>query len=624
VLYLVATILVAMAAANVTVLWPGLPGRLERVLLWIAMVPGLITLVALLLGFAGLLTPTAMLLAHGAIAIASGVVAWRRGNLALRLPSPKQEAGRALRSPWLWPLLLGGAAVIAWQVYVGLRIPPFGWDALSYHLPPAVWWLQAERIYSVPTQFTFGYAYPQGWSLLLLWQLAFTATDHLVNVTALPFVLFGTLAAYGLAREMGIGKRWAPWAGAFWALTPLVLEQLTVPYNDVAVGALTLGVFYFILRFWRSGGRSTGPLWVVGLLVGLILGTKPNGFLVLAFACVLMLFPRVQNWRSYISAVVGRGLCAGIPALALAGFWYIRNLVLYHNPLFPAKVSLLGHVIFPGPRTIKNLINMTPTQTKLQNLGLSLNEHLLRYTFDSPTGGLGPVFTCLGGAALVAMVVHAVTTRRWRLLAVTLAGGAIFLLQPFWYLRYSLFLPALAGVAFAYVLQRLARRRWRPWLQAAAVALLLYPLALVPFQPQTSAETLWQVDTAIAEGRRLSSAEFGLARDYAFVDSMPNLDHPANRIAYTEGRFVYPLFGRNRDRVVYYVPATTYDGWVSALLKERTTFLIIGADDAIEAAWAKSNPDRFVPWGRSWPYAVYLIRSDEPRNQELLRQGARP
>lgn len=459
VFYIAATSVVMVAAAGLTSLWPGLGGNFDRILGWFILVPALLTMVALALGLAGWLTPGAMLTAHSLVLAGVAVLWWKRrrerpdgsagGDDARRAPTAgARRAGvrwvPAAR-PWLWVMGAAWAGALGWMVYAGLLMPPFGWDGLSYHIPPAVWWLQAGRIYPVPTQFTFGYGYPQGMSLLILWQLAYTATDHLVNVVQVPFILLGVLAAYGLAREAGIGQPWSWWASAFWGLTPIVLEQAVVPYNDVAVAALTLAAFYLVLRFRRTGAK--GPLWLAGVALGVILGIKPNGFLVASVAGLLALLP---VGRGKLLPAFGQILLAlGLPSLLLAGYWYVRNLVLHRNPLYPAAVRLFGHTLFNGPRTVENLINVTPGQSRWHSFTMALHELSPWYTYDSPNGGFGPVFTALGVASLFAAGLHALVRRRWRVAALLGAGIMLLCLQPFKYPRYVLFLPALGGLSFA-------------------------------------------------------------------------------------------------------------------------------------------------------------------------------
>jgi 4-amino-4-deoxy-L-arabinose transferase-like glycosyltransferase len=627
--YIMATSVVMAAAALLAALWPGLEGKLNRIVAWIILVPALLILVALGLGLCGRLTPGAMLLSHVGILIVLIVPWWKRHaakkgqpeDVSYRDGSMHRPAGRMhawwgpVARPWLWVMGAAWAAALGWMTYAGLLMPPFGSDAVAYHLPPAVWWLQAGRIYPVPSQFTFGYGYPQGMSLLMLWQLAYTATDHLVNVIQVPFVVLGVLAAYGLAREAGIGRPWAWWAAAFFGLTPIVLEQAVVPYTDVAVAALTLAALYLVFRFRRSG--ESGYLWLAGVAVGLILSIKANGFLVAGIVGLLALVPSKR--RRPLIPTVGLAIVAlGVPALGLAGYWYIRNLVLYHNPLFPAAIKVLGHTVFPGPRTIQNLLNVTPGQTPWQSFLLALHEHSHWYTYDSPNGGFGPAFTILGIGAIAAAGLHALVSRRWWIVFQLGAGIVLLVLQPFKYPRYILFLPAVAGVAFAYVVQRMARRRTRWFLQAMAAVLMLLTLVAVPYQPQLSAETFLQVRSQTAAGRPPSAATFGLARDYAFIDTIPELNHPDNRIAYTEAGYVYALMGQNRSNRVYYVPASNADEWVRKLKDAQTTFVIIGDDRATELRWLKQHPEDFVLWSRTWPYSIYVLRSDLPRNQALL------
>lgn len=622
-LYTAATLLVWLSAAVAAAHWPALQGPLDHLLAWFVSVLTLITGSTLLLGLAGRLTVGWLLGLHVVLALGlCGFHWWTRRHQPPQPPMDgltiNERIAGALEQPWLWLPLLGWQGALLWSLVVGLNVPPFGWDALSYHMPPAVWWLQEGRIYPVPSEFTFGQAYPQGMSLLILWQLAFLATDHLVNLLQLPFAIMGGAAAYALTREVGVGRRWALWSSLFWGLTPLVVEQTLVPYTDVAVAALTLTALYFVLRFWRHSQSGTGHLWAAGCAVGLLLGIKANTFLVLGLAALLALAPLQRSRGKYVRSLWGRALALAVPSLLLAGYWYVRNLVRYRNPIYPVAVKLLGFTLFPGPRTVASLVTVTPDQTPWQTLMKGLREEIVTYSYDSPNGGFGSVFTCLGLAAVAAALVHGIQRKRWRLVTVLSFGILLFLLQPVKYPRYVLHLPALAGLSFGYCLHRLFRQAGRHLLQGAAAVLLLYTLFLIPFQPQLSSEDLWQVGTAEVAGKPLWSGSFGHACHYSFVSTTPHFSHPDNRIAYTGTEFVYPLMGPDRSNQVYHIPPVDYDQWLAELLQRQTTFLLVGRDSNVEHAWAQAHPEIFVPWAREWPVTIYLIRSKEPRNQMLL------
>ncbi|MDP3047122.1 MAG: hypothetical protein Q8O07_06545, partial [Chloroflexota bacterium] len=99
-------------------------------------------------------------------------------------------------------------------------------------------------------------------------------------------------------------------------------DNLLVPLCSVA-----LLVMVGILR----GGASSWRVWALGLICGLAALTKLSalGLLPLAgLVLVLAAWPR-RAWRSLFanSAIIGG--CV----VVLAGWWYVRNQVLYGDPL---------------------------------------------------------------------------------------------------------------------------------------------------------------------------------------------------------------------------------------------------------------------------------------------------
>ena len=77
--------------------------------------------------------------------------------------------------------------------------------------------------------------------------------------------------------------------------------------------------------------KSLGSALALGCLLGLALLSKLSALALVALTGLTLLLAawRARSWR----ALIGNSLAVGLPALAIAGWWYGRNWVLYRDPL---------------------------------------------------------------------------------------------------------------------------------------------------------------------------------------------------------------------------------------------------------------------------------------------------
>jgi hypothetical protein len=201
-------------------------------------------------------------------------------------------------------------------------LPPMGTDALTYHFPAAVHWLQQGRIERFQAWFfnpanTFS---PLAGSAWYAWLLGPIGNDTLAVHAQSPMVLLLFLAAVQIGRRLGASDWTAVLLAVAICLSRPVVFQLDKGKDDL-----------FLLAFFATAvaaivSPKTDPLrlWRVGLAVGLCLAIKYTAILAVP---MLLLALRKPRWRD--AAVV-----AGC-VLALAGPWYLTNWVQGGNPLFP-------------------------------------------------------------------------------------------------------------------------------------------------------------------------------------------------------------------------------------------------------------------------------------------------
>ncbi len=168
---------------------------------------------------------------------------------------------------------------------------------------------------------------------------------RLARLVSLAFGLLTVAAAWGLGREtfpQQPALALAP-AGVV-ALTPQFLFISGVVSNDSAAAALATCTLWAIARAVNRGITTQRSL-AIGLLAGLTGLTKTSGLLLIPLAGMLPLFaPRSSEDR--LRAIAKHLLMVGCSAAAVAGWWYLRNGILYQDPL-----AIQIHVNTPWGRT---------------------------------------------------------------------------------------------------------------------------------------------------------------------------------------------------------------------------------------------------------------------------------
>lgn len=197
---------------------------------------------------------------------------------------------------------------------------------------------------------------------------------RLARFVSLAFGLLTVVAAWGLGREIFHRQPgWALGVPTLVAFTPQFLFISGVVSNDSAAAALSTAALWAIARAVSRGVTSRRSL-TIGLLIGLAALTKTSTLLLIplaAIALILTLYKQSGNRppasktslseaafitckRSGVTCKRSGVHCSLLvseaafiaTAFAIGGWWYLRNAILYHDPL-----ALYVHVDTPWGRT---------------------------------------------------------------------------------------------------------------------------------------------------------------------------------------------------------------------------------------------------------------------------------
>jgi hypothetical protein len=162
---------------------------------------------------------------------------------------------------------------------------------------------------------------------------------RLGRFVSLVFGLLTVVAAWGLGREaFADHPGWALSVAAVVAFTPQFLFISGVTSNDSTAAACATAALWGVSRAANRGFTLRRSL-LAGLLIGLAVLAKTSNLLLLALAAMALVVAR-RPPRSgdrpaarYLSAVVGHLALIALVAAAVGGWWYLRNALLYGDPL---------------------------------------------------------------------------------------------------------------------------------------------------------------------------------------------------------------------------------------------------------------------------------------------------
>lgn len=244
------------------------------------------------------------------------------------------RTSRATRIPGLaWmalPLLVPSA--------LAAMLPPHTWDEVAYGAALPRDFAKAGRLFFNSDYGAYA-AFPANYEALVTASLLLTGDVRLTQLLNVVLALALAAIAALLARTLGVGKPASLVAGLLVLCAPVVIETAPLTKNDVANAFLqTLAVLVLATCLERRGHLA---LILSGAFLGVSVGIKYSSLhfaLTLAPWAVLLITRSAASWTDAL-----RRVSMWVASLAICGSpWYLRNLVLFSNPLFPFMNDWLG------------------------------------------------------------------------------------------------------------------------------------------------------------------------------------------------------------------------------------------------------------------------------------------
>lgn len=342
-----------------------------------------------------------------ALVLTSGTLADRFLSRSATKEEPVSPAlSTPAHSPYLWAAL-PMALVAGARLLKGLVAPPMAWDAMTYHLPKAAFWIQGGslRLPDLPDAWSSYRWLRSAGDILFSWVMLPTHSDLLLGLFGFAIWLLVLIAAARLARELGAKNDLAWLAGAVCASLPAVFAFMTANYVDNLLLFFTITAVTHLLRFrrtsrWQDAAHSLGGL-------GLAAATKVTAVPMAVVLAPLVLVPAFRRKRRTGTTA----LLAGVLLLPCVG--YVHTWAATGSPVYPFRAPGLSQL--PYHKDLADLLagNIAPAPPDIQT-----DKDALIRLFWSPPKGQGHMNLGLGGLTLLFWasvgVVYGLRTRRTR------------------------------------------------------------------------------------------------------------------------------------------------------------------------------------------------------------------
>lgn len=312
------------------------------------------------------------------------ILAWRLKSRAARADAYRAPTARERCRPptpaprWLVGLCLALTIPFAVRYLVYAWAPEVSPDGSTYHLGN-VFRFWAHNGFT-PIRDLYG-AMPEGLEMLFL--MAFSIGRHsAAALVHLSFLICLPLLIVSYSLRFGFPKAGFLAAVLIFA-SPMMGKDASEAYNDVALAAVSFGVFYAI-ELWIEE-RKGQFLIVAGLLAGFCFDIKYTGFVAAVYA-LSQLVPRLIRKRRFQWRKV---LLFAVPCVITVAPWLVKNAVYMHNPLSP-----FFNGIFPNPYNSPKFEREYSQAMAAYAGTTNIRDLAFKYTVTgtSVSGFFGPIF----------------------------------------------------------------------------------------------------------------------------------------------------------------------------------------------------------------------------------------
>ena len=219
-----------------------------------------------------------------------------------------------ISEPVVAVLALAVAAALFYSAALGLLTPPNDWDAMTYHLARASFWIQQQAVAYVPETHVIRInVNPPNAEIAALFTMLLSRGDRYVGLVQYTALLATAVGTYGISRRIGFDRRSASFGALLLVTTPVVILQGSTALNDVVVTSFLVAATYFLL------GETRREFGFGGLALALALGTKFTALVALPLVVFVALTGQPRRRRPSVAVALAAGIAAG-------SYWFVVNI----------------------------------------------------------------------------------------------------------------------------------------------------------------------------------------------------------------------------------------------------------------------------------------------------------
>lgn len=513
-------------------------------------------------------------------------------------------------SPDIFLFALIGLALIVtgYIVYLGYLFPPYAYDSLTYHLPPVASWIQNEKISIVPGIDGFSNYYPKNAELLFLWNLIFLKNDIGVDLIQFVFWLIGSLTVYSISRHIiKMDIRSSFLSGLLFFFTPMGLMQSKTCYVDVIFTAFFLIAVFFALDYILNYQKSS--LLLTSLTMGILAGIKPQSLLYISIIFSLIMFIIIIEHRYKWSHIflVFTGIL--VIFIALSGYWYLRNYMVFQNPLFPFEIKISKFINLPGFMSLESFREYDLASRGGTSRVITIIKNWFEiggyYQYDSPNGGLGILWITMMMPAIAWKLTTAWKNKEKAYLYLFAILFLCFIFQPLnWLSRYVIYITAIGAISLVWCLNNIQYKKITAGL---IFILIIYQVTLLSHQ------TFFTLDkVTLFHNTRPENRNAALFAGSKTMELLEVLSEDGDQVYFhnIKPNFTYPLWGSHLERKVYQIDANFFS--VQRSDKPSGTFYLVGKESEYLPKLMESDDYIFI-YKDLKNYYLFI-----PNNKEML------
>ena len=507
----------------------------------------------------------------------------------------------------IWKLLRSSAALwvigilalfaAGWYFYLGQLLPPACWDAWGYHLTWAA--LAHQERHLGPFDYPNPYVnyFPKNTDILFLWSIIGAGTERWADIIQGIFGIAGVSATYRLARIVGARPRDAVVSSLLLLSVPIFIHMQWKAMVDLAV----MGGGACAIAFLARQRLTVISAVLAGIASGFIVGSKGSAVYIYVSICVFLLYRCLPlGMNGFMHRAQGRfkyGLLVVVVfllvSLAYGSYFYMRNWVQTGNPTGYYHVEIAGITFFEGTEYVGSHFSRELLPNTLFDALKEGSEWLIvldgffdpqaEFTQGNRIGGWGAVWTVLLLPSIPIVLIWALISRKWRVIAVILVCLLPFFLFKYnhTWLRYHLIVLSAGAISFGFFLSLLERTKLRKLLLAVAGVMMALTLFISGNQ---TAITPGEISDARKKPYQLSDQYiyFNSWHNPGFAQALNSVKLPGTTLAAAN----FPPNNRQlafwnqyfTNRLVWVEWEEPGDEWYNGLLDAQADYVYVSKD----------------------------------------------